>query len=164
MKNMFWQFVKFGLVGVLNTLVNYIVYALIITILGTDYYILGSLLGFLISVFHAYVWQSFLVFKENENLEKRVWWKVLIKTYIAYSFTGLLLNNIFLILMLDIVHIDNFMGPIVNLLEGFGVVLSNYEVAAYIAPFLNMAISIPLNFVINKFWAYKQKESYSEKN
>lgn len=158
MKKILIQFVKFGLVGVLNTLVNYVVYAATIAILGTQYYILGSVLGFIISVFHAYVWQTLVVFKEEETGEKRVWWQVLIKTFVAYSFTGLILNNLLLIFWIDIVHIENIMEPVVNIAGNLGIVLNNKEAATYLAPFFNMVVSIPLNFVINKYWAYRQKE------
>lgn len=156
------QFIKFGLVGVLNTVVNYVVYALAIAFFGSDYYILASVLGFIISVFHAYLWQVKLVFKEEEGGEKRVWWQVLIKTYIAYSFTGLILNNLLLIFWLDIVKIEGLMAPLVEAASGLGLSLTAKEAAAYVAPLFNMVVSIPLNFVINKFWAYRQKERKAE--
>lgn len=156
------QFIKFGLVGVLNTIVNYVVYALTIAILGTDYYILANVLGVIISIFHAYLWQNKLIFKEEEGGEKRVWWQVLIKTYIAYSFTGLILNNLLLIFWLDIVKIEGFMAPLVEAAAKLGLTLTEKEAAAYVAPFFNMFVSIPLNFVINKFWAYRQKERKAE--
>lgn len=161
-KKTFLQFIKFGLVGVLNTLVNYIVYAFVIALCGSQYYILANILGFIISVFHAYLWQTRLVFKEEEGAEKRVWWKVLIKTYIAYSFTGLILSNLLLIFWLDVIKIEAYMTPLIEFASKFGIVLGSKDMAAYLAPFLNMFISVPLNFIINKFWAYRQKEKKSE--
>lgn len=157
MKKIFIQFIKFGMIGVLNTIVSYVIYAATIAIMGTEYYILGNVLGFIISVLHAYVWQTLLVFKEEETGEKRVWWQVLIKTYIAYSFTGLVLNNLLLVFWIDVVHIENIMDWPVSLAANFGLSFTNKEMATYLAPFFNMFVSIPLNFIINKFWAYRQK-------
>lgn len=64
---------------------------------------------------------------QNRNL-----FKALLKTYVSYSFTGLFLNSIFLILWVQIVGISEFIAAIINLL-----------------------ISVPLNFIINKFWAFR---------
>ena len=57
-----------------------------------------------------------------------------IKTYISYSFTGLFLNSILLILWVKICGISEFIAPVINLV-----------------------VSVPLNFMINKFWAFKDK-------
>ena len=75
------------------------------------------------------------VFKEDESKEKRVWWKTLIKTYLAYAFTGLGLSNL-------ISHVG------VNV----------FHLSKYIPPLINLVVAVPINFVLNKFWAYGQKK------
>ena len=72
-----------------------------------------------------------MVFTLKEG-EKRSVWKALIKTYISYSFTGLFINSALLIVWVKVMHISEFIAPVINLL-----------------------ISVPLNFIINKFWAFK---------
>ena len=44
--------------------------------------------------------------------------------------------------------------------NGFGIITfgNTYDFAVSLAPFLNMVITIPINFVMNKFWAYRQKD------
>lgn len=153
------QIVSFGLVGVLNTLVNQLIYMLCLW-LGM-HYLIASIIGFVISVLHAYLWQTKLVFKEDESLEKRVWWKVLLKTYAAYAFTGLFLNNVLLILWIDVIRIDRFTPPLTELAVSLGFKYENKELAEVIAPLLNIFVNVPLNFIINKFWAYRQKKSKS---
>lgn len=150
------QIVSFGLVGVLNTLVSQIVYMICVA-LGM-HYIAANVIGFIISVFHAYLWQTKVVFKEDESLEKRVWWKVLLKTYAAYAFTGLVLNNILLILWIDVIRIEQFTPVITELVNRFGIQIENRELAVTVAPLLNIVINVPINFIINKFWAYRQKK------
>ena len=50
------QFVKFGLVGVLNTLISEGLYVIIVFFGG--HYLLASLVGFVLSVLNAYYWNS----------------------------------------------------------------------------------------------------------
>jgi putative flippase GtrA len=150
------QFIKFGLVGVSNTVVSYVIYAF--TFALTDNYLLASVLSWLISVLNAYVWQNLFVFKENKDADKRVWWKVLLKTYCAYAFTGLFLSNILLWLWIDVIDISRFCGGIVEFIAGYGIEMTGRQFAGYIGPIINMILVIPINFLVNKFWAYRQKE------
>ena len=100
---------------------------------------------------------------QDENAEKRVWWKVLIKTYISYSITGLFLTALLLWLWLDVINLGSHIGGLCDWLAGIGIQFQPEDLAASLAPLLNMFITIPLNFVINKFWAYWQKKP-AEKN
>lgn len=155
------QFIKFGLVGVSNTLINYVVYVIFVS-LGVHYTIANAL-GFIISVLNAYFWGSRFVFKEDETKEKRIWWQVLLKTYASYAF-GFVLNTLLLALWIDVVHIGKyfgFIGEIIGTLSGTFAFLPKTmtaeEISEIAAPVINMVVTIPLNFIINKFWAYRQK-------
>lgn len=156
-----WQFIKFGLVGVSNTVVSYAVFFICLHFLHTNAYI-ASLIGFILSVPNAFFWQNKFVFKESEEKEHRVWWQVLLKTYISYAFSGLFLTEVLLVFWLQILNISQYMGSAVEWLNGFGIIMTEAKVAETIAPFLNMVITIPINFCINKFWAYRQKSKKSE--
>ena len=84
------QFIKFGLIGVTNTLLSYGIYMLVIWLL-TPYnisfdYIIGSVLGFIISVLWSFYWNNKLVF--NKDSEKRSLLKSLLKTYLSYAKSG----------------------------------------------------------------------------
>jgi putative flippase GtrA len=153
-----WQFIKFGLVGATNTVVNLTVYMICCHLIGTNVHI-ANVMGFTISVLSAYFLQSRFVFKENEDAEKRVWWKTLIKTYIAYSFTGLFLTEILLIFWLDFVNLSQYLTPLAQWLKvNVNFTMSEVKLAETIVPFMNMVVTIPINFCVNKFWAYKQKD------
>lgn len=119
---------------------------------------IANITGFVITVFTAFLLQNKFVFKQDENGEKRVWWKVLIKTYISYSFTGLFLTELLLMLWINVIDLGQYLGGVCEWLTGFGVNFEPQDLAASLAPILNMVITIPLNFVINKFWAYRQKK------
>ena len=130
------QFIKFGIVGASNTLIAYVIYSICVY-LGT-HYLLANALGFFISVLNAYYWSDRFVFKKGEGEARSAIW-TLAKTYIAYGSTGLLLASILLYLYVDKLHISE-----------------------YIAQLLVLVITIPLNFIINKFWSFKTKKVNEE--
>lgn len=135
--NGFMQFIKFGIVGVSNTLISYILYVVSLLIFqklnwfGKVDYLVAQGIAFVLSVLWSFYWNNKMVFKEEEGQQRNLW-KALVKTYISYSFTGLFLNSALLVLWVDVLHISEFVAPIINLL-----------------------VSVPLNFLINKFWAFK---------
>lgn len=156
------QFIKFGIVGVSNTLVNYIVYLIFFSI-GVPY-LIANALGFIISVLNAWFWGSRFVFKEDETKQKRVWWQVLLKTYASYLL-GFLLNTVLLWVWVDVINVGQyfmFVGDIINALKGaVGMQQTEFTAEALsgiIGPVLNIIVVVPVNFVINKFWAYSQKK------
>ena len=128
MKKLIIQFFKFGMVGVSNTLISYIVYVIGIN-LGL-HYLVASVLGFVISVINAFYWNNRYVFKDKEG--KRSLWRAFVKTFLSYAGTGLILNNLLLIVEVDLLQWPEWIGPLVNLV-----------------------ITIPLNFLLNKLWAFR---------
>lgn len=151
-----WQFIKFGMVGVMNTFVSYAVYSICYYLLKTNVHV-ANVMGFIISVLNAFFWQSRFVFKESVTGEHRVWWKVLIKTYISYSFSGLFLTELLLLFWLNVINLGQYLGGVALWLEAWGLSMSGYDLAVSAAPFLNMIVTVPINFLVNKFWAYRQK-------
>lgn len=134
----FMQFVKFGIIGLSNTIISYILYFVSLLLFRrlrifpeTDY-LFAQLIQFLLSVLWSFFWNNRLVFTLQEGKERSIW-KALVKTYISYSFTGIFLNSLLLVLWVKIFSISEFIAPIINLL-----------------------ISVPLNFIINKFWAFRE--------
>lgn len=124
------QFIKFGIVGISNTLISYCTYAVLVW-LGVNF-LLSNLIGFVVSVLNSFYWNSRYVFDLN-NADTKQKLKVLIKTFISYAGTGLVLSSAMLILWIDIVHLSK-----------------------YIAPIINLIITVPVNFVVNKVWAFKK--------
>ena len=94
------------------------------------HYTPANIIGFTVSVFNSYYWNNKYVFKDEGG---RVWWKTFIKTYISYAGTGIILSNILLYLWIDVLGISKVVAPLINLI-----------------------ITVPINFVVNKFWAYRK--------
>lgn len=128
------QFIKFGIVGATNTILSYCINILVLKILQPYHlewdFVAGNMIAFVLSVLWSFYWNNKYVFIKQEG-QKRVIWQALLKTYISYGFTGIVLTNI-----LSWVWINVF------------------GISRYVAPLINLVISIPLNFIINKLWAF----------
>lgn len=149
------QFLKFSLVGISNTLISEGLYILIVFLDG--HYLLASLIGFVVSVLNAYYWNNRYVFKETEDGEKRVWWKTLLKTYTAYS-GGFVLNALLLILWIDILNIGGLFSGLADFCFSLGIrQLDAQTLGEIFAAGINLIVTVPLNFLINKYWTFKQK-------
>lgn len=122
------QFFKFGLVGLSNTAVSMGVYYLFLW-LDPDLYMLGSVLGTVLSIANAFFWNDRFVFTGQERDIKSTL-KRLGKTYVSYGGTSIL-SNVLLWVEVTFFHVGKSIVPIINLL-----------------------ITIPLNFVINKLWTF----------
>ena len=133
----FMEFLQFGLVGVSNTIISYLLYVvtlLLVSKSGVKFdYIIANIVSWLLSVLWSFYWNNKFVFKKEEG-EKRNIWAALFKTYVSYGFTGLILNNILSVLWVSVLHISKMLAPIINLV-----------------------ISIPINFFMNKLWAFGKK-------
>ena len=126
------QFIKFGLVGISNTVVSWICYYVILWI-DDDLYMLGSLVGTVVSIANAFFWNDRFVFKGKENdWKSRL--KRLGKTYVSYGGTSLL-SMLLLWVEVQLFGVNKVIAPVVNLL-----------------------ITIPLNFLINRFWTFRNGE------
>ena len=129
------QFVKFGHVGVTNTAISYVINILVLKLLQPYHlpwdYVAGNVTAFVLSVLWSFYWNNKYVFKKGEG-QTRSLGKALLKTYVSYSLTGIVLANVLSYVWVDVLGISK-----------------------YVAPLINLVISIPLNFIINKFWAFK---------
>lgn len=129
------QFIKFNIVGVSNTAISYLLNVVVLFLLQPYQviwdYIAGNIISFILSVLWAFYWNNRMVFTVEQGNHRSIW-KTLLKTYIAYGFTGIILNNILSWLWISVIGISK-----------------------YIAPLINLIFSVPLNFIINKLWTFK---------
>ena len=134
------QFVKFGIVGLSNTVISYVIYVgtLILfqknNLIPSVDYLVAQVIAFILSVLWSFYWNNKFVFEKADNEERNIV-HALIKTYISYAFTGLFLNSILSLLWVEVLGIPKI-----------------------IAPFINLLVSVPLNFIMNKFWAFRKSE------
>lgn len=134
------QFIKFGLVGVSNTLISYGIemlcyYVLLVNVTwGENVRIaVTSVLAFAVSVTNSYYWNSRYVFKSGVRKTIREHAAAYLRTVACYGVTGLILS------------------PALKMLAG------SFGVPYWLSSLGTLVITIPLNFVLNKFWAFAGK-------
>jgi Predicted membrane protein len=130
----FWkfvlQFVKFGIVGLSNTMISLAIYYLFVWI-NPGLYMWGNIVGWVVSVANAFFWSNRYVFRNEDNSAAAIAKRIL-KTYLTYGSTFLLAT---LLLYLEV---------------------QVWDISEWIAPLINLLITIPLNFFLNKLWAFKK--------
>ncbi len=134
------QFIKFGLVGLSNTLLSYGVelfcyYVLFCSSLRSEAVrvIAASLLAFLAGVTNSYFWNSRYVFNSGRKKTVRQHVVSYLRTLACYGVTGLAL------------------APAIKLW------LSRCGVPYWIAAVIPLTVTVPLNFLMNKFWAFRRE-------
>ena len=60
-----FRFIKFALVGVMNTLLNWSIFFILTKV--ELYYIVANVIAYLIATIHSYFWNSIWVFKYNNG-------------------------------------------------------------------------------------------------
>ena len=126
-----WQFVKFGIVGLSNTLISLAVYEACI-FLGI-HYLLADPIGLVVSVVNAYYWNNRCVFGDGQKKPFAHHVRMYFKSLAAYGGAAIV-NLLLLALWVEIVGIPE-----------------------WLAPFINMAVTIPINFLVNKYWTFGKK-------
>ena len=135
-ENTLRQFVRFGMVGVTNTLVSYAIYVAVLQgfrIAGVQCaydYIVASVTAFVLSVLWSYMLNSVFVFKKQRSFLTVL--SEIAKSYISYGLSGLVIANLILYALVD----------------GLGI-------SAYLSFFLVLVVTVPMNFILNKFWTFK---------
>ena len=100
----------------------------ILVLLNINYQI-ANVFAFIFGSINGYFWNKKWVFKKNGDIKA-----TLIKFYISYIFTWLI-SAVLLYLWIDI-----------------------FKISAFIAPILNLFITTPINYILNKIWVFKKSE------
>ena len=120
------RFVKFGMVGVINTLVNWIIF-FILNALGM-YYILANIIAYTLGTIHSYLWNTLWVFKYKEKASTDTTIK-----FVILNVVGLGLNTGILYVLVDLCNLNKFIGLVIT-----------------------TGIVMIINYVVNKLWVFSK--------
>jgi putative flippase GtrA len=137
------QFVKFGIVGVSSTVINFAVLNLMLAMTHHRYF--SATVAFLVSVVNGYIWNKKWTFKEAQA-------KAVHTQFIQF----LLVNLIGL--GLDLLIIGLLSGPCETLLHHSYPHLSTdsvFKIATNLAQLVATAVIVFWNFFANRLWTFK---------
>ena len=142
-----WQFIKFGVIGASNTAVSFGVEMLGMYVLlaGSDWsetvrVTLVSAMSFVVSTIHSYYWNNRFVFRSEKGIGFLAHARRYYYMARCYALTGLILSP-----------------------------LMKRGLLALGAPFwaaspIILIVTVPLNFILNKFWAFRDPKRTGEKS
>lgn len=136
MKEIIIQVIKFGIVGLINSGLSYVIYLGMYEV-GV-HYLLCEFTAFLITIAISYILNSRYVFATGRISIKEAIIR-LVKTYLSYLSTGFVLNAVLLVVWIEIVGIPGEIAPLISLL-----------------------VTVPVNFLLNKFWIYRNGKGTDE--
>jgi len=99
------QFIKFCMVGVTNTGVDFAIFLLLTRILDF-HYLIANVFAFLISVTNSYLLNRIFTFKSKQAK------KMEYLTFFSVMIVGLLLAELILSFCVEILHLEDFYGKI----------------------------------------------------
>jgi len=145
-KDNFIQFLKFAVVGVSNTLVDWLIFFLLTHL--TSYFasneVFAKVISFAVAVTNSFIWNSLWTFRKEykaglEAEDKRTVGAIYFGRFIAVSVVGLIFNTlVFMIIR-----------------PAAGMIFSQTALAQLSALLVATLAVLIWNFLANKFWTYK---------
>ena len=126
--NIWKSFVKFLFVGFSNTIILFIVYYVIVFICGKDLYLFAQTAGYVAGIINSYFLNSRFVFSEGKRGGGSF-----VRMCICYGITYVV-QMLLLYLQVDVLNFSEFIAPVVAVI-----------------------ITTPINFILNKVFAFKIK-------
>ncbi|MCF7973032.1 MAG: GtrA family protein [Phycisphaerae bacterium] len=125
---MLTQFIKFSLVGLLNTAIHYGIFYVTYQYMGL-YHLLASTVGFCFAVSNSYIINKYWTFKTRGSKKRREFAKFVIVNLITLSIN---------------------LGSMALLVERFGMDPRTAQLAS-------IGLTLSINFLGNKFWTFRPK-------
>ena len=158
------QFIKFGLVGVSNTAISYGVDQLFYYVVFRNSAMeeklkitIVSALAFFVSVTNSYFWNNRFVFKSENRKSVGQHLYAYFKTVLCYALTGLVLAPAIKVWLSGVSMPESLVSRLPSFLFAEG-----NKLPYWVLSIVPLIVSIPLNFVLNKFWAFRSRDKKQE--
>lgn len=146
------QVVKFSLVGVFNTAVDYGVFYIALAFLNFDKSI-AQILATAVAMCGSYIINKYWTFSSRERDASQIF------KFIATNIVSMTCTIIFMNLFYDLLGIHEWANYLMAFV-GIGFRLKN-DIAVMFCKIAASALSLVINFLGNKFWVFRKKSPKS---
>lgn len=165
-KKLVKQILKFGIVGGIAFLIDFIVYSIVLNLVDWEYgYLLAGVAGFTISLIFNYLASMAFVFVRKEGADKRKEFII----FLVLSLIGLGINTVVLWTCIDVIYnnwpwLQDMIEGLNGFLHGIGFtsVENGQELAAYFAKIIATGIVMVYNFISRKLTLEKKDDESGE--
>ncbi len=148
MKKNIFQIIKFGLIGILNTALDYFLFFVFFSLLNIDKN-LAQVLATAIAMTNSYFFNRYWTFGKQGKVQIGEMWKFVIVNLVSMGVTILCLN-----LFYDFMHIENIAN---NIMESVGITYRlDGETAVMFCKLVAVPFSLAVNFLGNRLWVFRK--------
>lgn len=144
------QLVKFGAIGVMNTAIDYLLFALFFSLCGLDKS-LSQVFATAIAMTNSYILNRYFTFGQKGAVKVDEMWKFVIVNLVSMGVTILLLNVFY-----DLFHIENWANAVLSALSiPFAI---EGDLAVLFCKLIATPFSLAVNFLGNRLWVFGGKK------
>lgn len=144
------EVLKFGIIGVLNTLLDFVLFFLFFNLIGINKN-LAQVMSTTIAMIHSYLWNRYWTFQQTGGVRLSEMWKFVIVNLISMGVNILCLN-----LFYDLWHLERIAQWLLSAV-GADIVLSD-KMGVFFCKILATPFVLAVNFVGNKIWVFRKKK------
>lgn len=154
MKKNLFQIVKFGLIGILNTALDYFLFFVFFSLLNIDKS-LAQVLATAIAMTNSYFFNRYWTFGKQGKVQIGEMWKFVIVNLVSMCVTILCLN-----LFYDLMHIENIANGVLSYVG----ILYQFEgdAAVMFCKLVAVPFSLAVNFLGNRLWVFGKNGDKNE--
>ena len=145
------QIIKFGAIGIMNTAIDYLLFALFFSICSLDKSI-SQVFATAIAMTNSYILNRYFTFEKKGSVKMDEMWKFIVVNLISMSVTiGLLY------LFYDVCHIERIANSILSWISiPFNI---SGDLAVLFCKLVATPFSLAVNFLGNRLWVFSSKKS-----
>ncbi|MBE7039454.1 MAG: GtrA family protein [Ruminococcaceae bacterium] len=144
------QVIKFGAIGIMNTALDYLLFALFFSICNIDKNI-AQVFATAIAMTNSYILNRYFTFGKKGAVRVSEMWKFIIVNLVSMGVTIILLN-----LFYDVLHAERLANSLFNVIS-VQFKLTD-DMAVLFCKLLATPFSLAVNFLGNRLWVFGTKE------